>query len=628
MARRGRKKAIAELAPRARDPRDVETIERLQQRIQELEFQQLQQDSPAKETETESNVWDNGSEDVNPFGGGNPLKEPIMFVEDESCPVYDTDNEEESIPVYDTDIEDVIEEEEGFVGKGGFGEEEDNIEDYVVVANDLCSSMIQTILSVDFEKDINTKSHELMSFGKSIIIKVVYVDHVNQNELNGSVDNGNYSLGNKLGMGNSLATFCPEIVRGANLINNNIDILRAGMKHTHVAHVSTDSLGAIDDPFLNPEPFFISQLMEFDYRDPPTPNMEVSETIDMKDDCLQRSRSLARLQARKEFLKATSVAADTTFETEDPITEDFLKFITMYPNYTSSEMIDQLRVNEYLHLTDNDSKVCLDYCGFGLFSFLQVVNYWETCAISLSKITTNLSNHALYGCMEKGTVKYNIKARIMDYLNIPESKYGLVFTVSRGSAFKLLAESYPFNTNKSLLTMFDHESQSVNWMGQCAKQKGPKALSPLDMDSLGLSLFRPDFIITSFYKVFVYDPTGLRCLLIKKSVIGSLQKRSSRSSSAFSGVLTPSLSPVATDDESPEDSMWIDLGQSPIGSPSSVMPLPPPFWFTRKNRNNNVKKVEIFGVKPHSLEIQEEYEAGSSFRVHGRRVSFGLEEKK
>nr|GEV05501.1 hypothetical protein [Tanacetum cinerariifolium] len=91
----------------------------------------------------------------------------------ESCPVYDTDNEEEeSMPVYDTDIEDVIDEEEGFVGKKGFGREEDNIEDVVVVTNDLCSSMIQTILSVDFEEDINTKSYELMSFGKNIIIKV------------------------------------------------------------------------------------------------------------------------------------------------------------------------------------------------------------------------------------------------------------------------------------------------------------------------------------------------------------------------------------------------------------------------------------------------------------------------
>ncbi|GJV17189.1 cyclic nucleotide-binding domain-containing protein [Tanacetum coccineum] len=124
MTTRGRKKAIAEPAPPAHDPRDVETIERLQQRIQELGFQQLQRDLPAEETETESNVWDDGSEDVNPFGGGNfrfhgdeeeeyPFvnkhpsfkEEPIVWVEEESCPVYNTDNEEDADPVpkYDFD---------------------------------------------------------------------------------------------------------------------------------------------------------------------------------------------------------------------------------------------------------------------------------------------------------------------------------------------------------------------------------------------------------------------------------------------------------------------------------------------------------------------------------------------
>ncbi|GKA41509.1 hypothetical protein Tco_0734169 [Tanacetum coccineum] len=71
--------------------------------------------------------------------------------------------EEESMPFYDTDIKDVIEKKEGFVEKRGFGGEEDNNKDVVVVASDLSSSMIQTNLSVDFEEDINTKSHELMS---------------------------------------------------------------------------------------------------------------------------------------------------------------------------------------------------------------------------------------------------------------------------------------------------------------------------------------------------------------------------------------------------------------------------------------------------------------------------------
>nr|GEZ22073.1 reverse transcriptase domain-containing protein [Tanacetum cinerariifolium] len=56
MYTRGRKKAEAEPTPPSRDPRDVGSIERLHQWIQELELQQLRPDSPAEEAENEPNI--------------------------------------------------------------------------------------------------------------------------------------------------------------------------------------------------------------------------------------------------------------------------------------------------------------------------------------------------------------------------------------------------------------------------------------------------------------------------------------------------------------------------------------------------------------------------------------------
>ncbi|KAI3813334.1 hypothetical protein L1987_18054 [Smallanthus sonchifolius] len=470
----------------------------------------------------------------------------------------------------------------------------------------------------------------------------------------------------------------------------------------------------------------------------------------------QLKEALEEVSENGSLVKTTPTNQNLTFESQDSIPDihqSFSKFIAMYPEYKSTEKVDHLRSDVYSHLSDHLPKVCLDYCGFGLFSFVQMVHYWESCTFNLTEITANLTNHARSGGAVRGTMEHDIKIRILDYMNIPENEYELVFTVSRGSAFKLLAESYPFHANKKLLTMFDHESQSVNWMGQVAKQKGAKvqsawfkwptlqvcstelrqqicrkkrrkkisgtgstgtglfvfpvqsrvtgtkysyqwmslaqqhnwnvlldagALGPKDMDSLGLSLFRPEFIITSFYKVFGYDPTGFGCLLIKKSVIGSLQNQPGHTGSgivkinpvfplylsdsvegspgftgvgidgngevsenstgprlpAFSGVYTSDQvrevfdtemqddkysdfedegfsvgdvlkSPVFSDDESLENSLWINLGQSPLGSDGggdSTSPHPP-FWFTSRNKTGKPEATSNITKSPKILSL-------------------------
>ncbi len=195
----------------------------------------------------------------------------------------------------------------------------------------------------------------------------------------------------------------------------------------------------------------------------------------------------------------------------------------------------------------------------------------ESSSFELDYISANLPTHALYGCSDDGSLECYIRKRVMRYMNVNQAEYSMVFTMSVESAFKLLAESYPFPINNRLLTIYDYESEAVNGMVASARDKGAKimtasfkwtslrivasdlkyklrdkkkkkeqqakglfvfpvqsrftgakysyqwmsqaqankwhvlldasALGPKDMDSLGLSLFRPEFIVTSFYKV-------------------------------------------------------------------------------------------------------------------------------
>lgn len=262
--------------------------------------------------------------------------------------------------------------------------------------------------------------------------------------------------------------------------------------------------------------------------------------------------------------------------------------------------MDQIRAQEYYHLSQSNH-TCLDYIGIGLFSSSQLHKQESSSQLnsdfpffSISYKTGNLKTQLLHGGQESA-LESAMRNRIMDFLNISANDYSMVFTANRTSAFKLVAESYPYKTSRKLLTVYDYESEAVEGMIINSEKRGAKvmsaefswprlriqsaklrkmvvskrkkkkkrglfvfpvhsritgsrypyvwmtmaqengwhvlvdacALGPKDMDSFGLSLFQPDFLISSFYKIYGENPSGFACLFVKKSAISSLESSTS-----------------------------------------------------------------------------------------------------
>lgn len=292
----------------------------------------------------------------------------------------------------------------------------------------------------------------------------------------------------------------------------------------------------------------------------------------------------------------------TNHESLPSYQESFAQFLKAYPKYSETRQVDKMRNQEYYHLSVSNH-VCLDYIGIGLFSYSQVSALVPATSSSsvpphecsdypffdISCKSVDLKSELLHGG-HGSQLESCIKKKIMNFLNMSSNEYSMVFTANRSSAFKLVAESYPFKTSRKLLTVYDHESEALETMVNTSEKRGANimsaefkwprlrinssklrklvitkkkkksrglfvfplqsrvtgasysyqwmslaqengwhvlldacALGPKDMDSFGLSLIHPDFLICSFYKVFGENPTGFGCLLVKKSVGSMLE---------------------------------------------------------------------------------------------------------
>lgn len=334
-----------------------------------------------------------------------------------------------------------------------------------------------------------------------------------------------------------------------------------------------------------------------------------------------KSRS-STSECRHDFISKSksSIFPNTIFTSRESLLslqEAFSEFAKVYPQYLETHQIDHIRAKEYYHLIFLNY-TCLNYIGTGLFSYSQLRSHEfnnGNCSASTSNIAAaashQSSDHYPFFALahRRGNLKENLlcddqdselekgmKRRIMAFLNMSKEDYSMVFTANKTSAFKLLAESYPFqSTGNNLLTVYDYESEAIQSMASSSEKRGAKvmaaefswprlrirseqlkkmitknniikkkkglfvfplhsritgsrypyvwmrmaqengwhivadacSLGPKDMDSFGLSLFRPEFLICSFYKVFGENPSGFACLFVKKSILSVLEDSTS-----------------------------------------------------------------------------------------------------
>lgn len=261
-------------------------------------------------------------------------------------------------------------------------------------------------------------------------------------------------------------------------------------------------------------------------------------------------------------------------------TDPALELLERYPEYATTQVLDQLRRTEYARL-DADGQAYLDYTGGGMYAESQVR---EHAAILCGQVLGNPHSVSLSSAASTTLVERTRRA-VLDYFNASDD-YTAIFTLNASGALKLVGESFPFVEGGRFVLAFDNHN-SVNGIREFARAKGatfeyaPLTLPDLRLDrpaldallasgdrsvprlfafpaqsnfsgvkhplelieqaheagwhvlldaaayvptnTLDLQQVRPDFVTISFYKMFGY-PTGVGCLLARKDALALLHR--------------------------------------------------------------------------------------------------------
>ena len=256
-------------------------------------------------------------------------------------------------------------------------------------------------------------------------------------------------------------------------------------------------------------------------------------------------------------------------------------FKQQFPTFETTHALDTLRATEYARL-DVQQQVYLDYTGGGLYAEWQVREHLELLCNHVfgNPHSTNPASQSMTTLVDRA------RRFVLTYFHASPDEYLVIFTPNASGALKLVGESYPFVTGGQYLLTFDNHN-SVNGIREFAHAKGASVtyvpLEPPDLrvneshlyrmltqanvgqanlfaypaqsnvtgvqhpldwiafaqnlgwdvlvdgaafvpsNCLDLSVWHPDFVSLSFYKMFGY-PTGVGCLLARKSALTKLHR--------------------------------------------------------------------------------------------------------
>ncbi len=267
--------------------------------------------------------------------------------------------------------------------------------------------------------------------------------------------------------------------------------------------------------------------------------------------------------------------------THDPDYDAALRaFQRDYPEF-DVDAVAALRAKEYSRL-DEQAHIYLDYTGGGLYAQSQLDAHMALLRSGVfgNPHSQNPTSQAMTALAE------HARAFVLGYFNASPDEYAAIFTQNASGALKLVGESYPFEPGAHYMLLFDNHN-SVNGIREFARAKGAKVtyaqVLPPDLrldenalmtlldsapsgvnklfaypaqsnfsgvqhdlawikraqdrgwdvlldaaafaptNRLDLSVWHPDFVPLSFYKIFGY-PTGIGCLIARRDKLEKLRR--------------------------------------------------------------------------------------------------------